>query len=94
MEEITEIGLTQENWEDHKAILREIPSVSEWTKMMDFLEDRADSDLELDLVLKDYLRMIYQEANDWRKINQWQDPEDFLSELPEMLKKALGAMAR
>ncbi len=92
MEEITEIGLTQETWKDHKAILREIPRVSEWTKMMDFLEEKADSDLALDLVLKDYLRMIYQQANNYRDINTWENREEFLEELPEMLKDALGAM--
>ena len=92
MEDITEIGLTQETWQDHHRILREIPRVSEWTKIMDFLEEKADSDLALDLVLKDYLRMIYQGANNHREINKWDNREEFLDVLPEMLKYALGAM--
>ena len=92
MEEITEIGLTQETWREHQAILRDVPRVSEWTKIMDFLEERADSDLALDLVLKDYLRMIYQSANNHREINKWDDRDEFLNELPSMLKHALGAM--
>ena len=92
MEEITEIGLTQETWREHQAILRDVPRVSEWTKIMDFLEQRADSDLALDLVLKDYLRMIYQSANNHREINKWDDRDEFLEELPSMLKYALGAM--
>ena len=92
MEDITEIGLTQETWKDHHRILREIPRVSEWTKIMDFLEEKADSDLALDLVLKDYLRMIYQQANNHRDINTWENKEEFLDVLPEMLKYALGAM--
>ena len=92
MEDITEIGLTQDTWKDHHRILREIPRVSEWTKIMDFLEEKADSDLALDLVLKDYLRMIYQQANDYRNINTWENREEFLDVLPEMLKYALGGM--
>ena len=92
MEEITDIGLTQETWEDHQRILREIPRVSEWRKIMDFLEEKADSDLALDRVLEDYLRMIYQQANNHRDINTWENKEEFLNELPQMLKDALGAM--
>jgi hypothetical protein len=93
LEEITEIGITEDNWQEHKLILREVPKISMMKDMMDFLEERADSDLALDTVLQDYLRMIYQEANNYRKINQWQDPEDFLSELPKMLQKAIGAVS-
>ena len=61
---------------------------------MDFLEERADSDLALDRVLEDYLRMIYQSANKHREINKWDDKEkqEFLYDLPDMLKNALGAM--
>ena len=92
MEEITEIGLTQDTWRDHQRILREIPRISEWRKIMDFLEEKADSDLALDRVLEDYLRMIYQSANNYRDINTWENKEEFLNELPEMLKYALGAM--
>jgi hypothetical protein len=92
MEEITEIGLTQGNWKEHQSILQDVPKVSEWTAMMDFLEDKADSDLALDLVLKDYLRMIYQSANNYREINKWENNEEFLRELPDMLRRTLGAM--
>jgi hypothetical protein len=92
MEEITEIGLTQTNWKEHKSVLQDVPKVSEWKSMMDFLEDKADSDLALDLVLKDYLRMIYQSANNYREINKWENNEEFLRELPDMLRKAVGAM--
>ena len=92
MEDITEIGLTQETWQDHHRVLREVPRISEWRKIMDFLEEKADSDLALDRVLEDYLRMIYQQANNHREINTWENKEEFLNELPEMLKYALGAM--
>lgn len=92
MEQITEVGLTQNNWKEHRAVLRDIPQVSEWTKIMDFLEEKADSDLALDAVLKDYLRMIYQQANDYRSINEWDNSQEFLRELPDMLKNTLGAM--
>jgi len=93
LEEITDIGITEDNWQEHKLILREVPKLSTMEQMMDFLEDRADSDLALDAILQDYLRMIYQGANNYREINQWEDPKDFLSELPKMLEKALGAMS-
>lgn len=92
MEEITEIGLTQTNWKEHKSVLQDVPKVSEWKSMMDFLEDKADSDLALDLVLKDYLRMIYQSANNYREINKWENNEEFLRELPDMLRRTVGAM--
>jgi len=92
MEEITEIGLTQGNWKEHQSILQDVPKVSEWKSMMDFLEDKADSDLALDLVLQDYLRMVYQSANNYREINKWEDNGEFLRELPDMLGRAVGAM--
>ena len=92
MEEITEIGLTQGNWKEHRSVLQDVPKVSEWKSMMDFLEDKADSDLALDLVLKDYLRMIYQSVNNNREINKWEDKKEFFRELPDMLGRAVGAM--
>ena len=42
------------------------------------IEERADSDLALDRVLEDYLRMIYQQANNHREINTWENKEEFL----------------
>lgn len=91
MEEITEIGVTQENWKQHQSILRDVPQISEWKSMMDFLEGKADSDLTLDLVVKDYLLMVYQTANS-RETNKWENKKEFFRELPSILKYTIGAM--
>ena len=40
MEDITDIGLTQGNWKEHRSVLQEVPTVSEWKSMMDFLETK------------------------------------------------------
>ena len=95
MEEVTEIGLNEQNWKEHFAIVDDIArnfGPKEFTKIMDFLEEEAESDLALDLVMKDYLRSFYQECNNYREINKWEDNTEFMQKLPTALKACIHAM--
>jgi len=95
IEEVTEIGLNEQNWKEHFAIIDDIArnfGPKEFTKIMDFLEEKVESDLALDLVMKDYLRSFYQECNNYREINKWEDNTEFMQKLPYALKACMHAM--
>ena len=95
MEDVTDIGINEHNWKEHFAIVDDIGrnfGPGELTKIMDFLEEKAESDLALDTVVKDYLRSFYQGCNNYREINQWEDNTEFMQKLPNALRDCLNAM--
>lgn len=95
IEEVTEIGVNEQNWKEHFAIIDDIArnfGPKELTKIMDFLEEKADSDLAIDLVMRDYLRSFYQGCNNYREINEWEDNTEFMQKLPNALKGCMQAM--
>lgn len=95
MEEVTEIGLNEQNWKEHFAIVEDIGrnfGPGELTKIMDFLVEKIDSELALDRAMKDYLRSFYQGCNNYREINRWEDTKEFMQKLPDALRACLNAM--
>lgn len=95
-EEVAEMGVNEINWRAHRAILVQLASIhnNRWTKMMDFLEAEADSDLAIDRAVEEYLGSFYQSVNDYRTINKWKDKSNFLEKLPDMLKYCIQAMGQ
>ena len=95
MEEVTEMGLNEHNWKEHFAIVEDIGrnfGRGEFKQVMDFLEEKVDSDLVLDRVMKDYLISFYKGCKNYRAINQWKDNTEFMRKLPDALKACMNAM--
>ncbi|MBC8149800.1 MAG: hypothetical protein H8E97_00765 [Bacteroidetes bacterium] len=95
-EDVAKIGINEQNWKEHRAILVQLRGIrnNKWSKMMTFLQEEVDSELEIDKAIKSYLHSVYESANDYRTINKWQDNAKFLKELPDMLGHCLQALGQ
>ena len=95
-EDIAQIGINEQNWKEHRAILVQLRDIRNngWSKMMTFLQEEVDSELELDKAIKSYLHSVYESANDYKTINKWQDNSKFLRELPDMLRHTIQTLGQ